>query len=68
MWFDQIKHCSSHPDQRERPDAAGDRRFLALVGFLEGETEKKGQCEHQRQPLGEFDGRHCLLYHADPTA
>src|SRR5580700_1439063 len=52
MWFGQIKHCSSQPDQRERPDTAGDRRFVALVGFLEGEAEKKGQCQQQRQPLG----------------
>lgn len=41
MWFDQIEHCSSQPDQRERSDTAGDRRFVALVGFLEGEAEKK---------------------------
>src|ERR1700730_12264778 len=54
MWFDQIEHCSSQPDQRERSDTAGDRRFVELVGFLEGEAEKKGQCEHQRQPIGDI--------------
>src|ERR1700722_8971822 len=68
MRFDQIKHQPSQPDQRERPDTAGDRWFVALVGFLEGEAEKKGQCEQQRQPLGEFDGRHGPVYHADPSA
>jgi hypothetical protein len=68
MRFDQIKHQPSQPDQRERPDTAGDCWFVALVGFLEGEAEKKGQCEQQRQPLGEFDGRHGPVYHADPSA
>jgi hypothetical protein len=54
----QIEHCPRQPDQREHPDAAGDRWFVALVDSLESEAEKNGQSEQQRQPLGKLDRRH----------
>jgi hypothetical protein len=47
--LDQVEHRSSEPDQRESPDA-GDRWFVALVDFLEGEAEKKREDE----PLGVY--------------
>ena len=62
MRLDQVEHRSGEPDQRESPDAAGDRWFVALVDFLEGEAEKKREDEQQGQPFGEFDRRHRSLY------
>ena len=60
--LDQVEHRSGEPDQRESPDAAGDRWFVALVDFLKGEAEKKREGEQQGQPFGEFDRRHRSLY------
>jgi hypothetical protein len=60
--LDQVEHRSREPDQRESPDAAGDRWFVALVDFLKGEAEKKREDEQQGQPFGEFDRRHRSLY------
>src|SRR5215472_12101445 len=64
MWLDQVKQRAGETNQRERPDTAGDRRVVAFVDFLEGEAEKQGQAQHQRQPLREFDRRYGYLYHA----
>jgi hypothetical protein len=64
MRLDQVKHPTGEPDERECPDAAGDRGFVAFIDFLAGEAEKNGEGEQQRQPLGEFDRRHHSVYHA----
>jgi hypothetical protein len=54
MRLDRVEHPTGEPDEREYPDAAGDRGFVAFIDFLEGEAEKNGEGEQQRQPLGEF--------------
>jgi hypothetical protein len=54
MRLDQVEHPTGEPDEREYPDAAGDRGFVAFIDFLGSEAEKNGEGEQQRQPLGEF--------------
>jgi hypothetical protein len=34
MRLDQVKHPTGEPDERECPDAAGDRGFVAFIDFL----------------------------------
>ena len=45
MRLDQVEHPTGEPDEREYPDTAGDRGFVAFIDFLEGEAEKNGEGE-----------------------
>jgi hypothetical protein len=65
--LDDVEHGSGEPDERKRPDFTWNRRFVALVNLFEGEAEKQGQGEQQRQTLSQFDRLHAPLYHARPS-
>jgi hypothetical protein len=57
--------------QADLPDvalAALTRDLSSTLTSTGVENREFAPSPHQRQPLGEFDGRHCLLYHAEPSA